>query len=298
MPGCRARLNSSSSRSPTCGPNCHSPRTSRAAGRRGSNSLRSSEGLTRLRTRRPEARALAEEGATLLVQGVSRVDCRPRELRGFALPCPHRADGRRTGPGGRRIRRQVRPAFPAGKRVAERPEPRRSVRYASRAGDHAKSGRRDTRPHRSGRGRFSPLRLGRERRGEPRVAGGVGSEGHRGGRPEVVVAPGRPGFGRLGAAVGVGHRGRRGRRTSPGGDMPSTRWPRNCVSQASRRPRSSWRVIRSGSWLKRRRRWAADCIFIGAKGHGRIERLLLGSVSATVAAQGPLLGGGGASRLI
>ena len=33
------------------------------------------------------------------------------------------------------------------------------------------------------------------------------------------------------------------------------------------------------------RRMAADCVFLGAKGHGRIERLLLGSVSATVAAR-------------
>jgi nucleotide-binding universal stress UspA family protein len=32
-------------------------------------------------------------------------------------------------------------------------------------------------------------------------------------------------------------------------------------------------------------RWAADCIFLGAKGRGRLERLLLGSVSATVAAR-------------
>ena len=32
-------------------------------------------------------------------------------------------------------------------------------------------------------------------------------------------------------------------------------------------------------------RWAIDCIFIGAKGHGRLSRFLLGSVSSTVAAR-------------
>lgn len=31
--------------------------------------------------------------------------------------------------------------------------------------------------------------------------------------------------------------------------------------------------------------WPADCIFLGAKGHSRIERLLLGSVSSSVAAR-------------
>jgi nucleotide-binding universal stress UspA family protein len=34
-------------------------------------------------------------------------------------------------------------------------------------------------------------------------------------------------------------------------------------------------------------RWAADCIFVGAKGHSRLERFLLGSVSASVAARAP-----------
>jgi len=33
------------------------------------------------------------------------------------------------------------------------------------------------------------------------------------------------------------------------------------------------------------RRWHADCIFVGAKGHSRLERFLLGSVSAAVAAR-------------
>jgi nucleotide-binding universal stress UspA family protein len=32
-------------------------------------------------------------------------------------------------------------------------------------------------------------------------------------------------------------------------------------------------------------RWNADCIFVGAKGHGRVERFLIGSVSAAVAAR-------------
>jgi len=31
--------------------------------------------------------------------------------------------------------------------------------------------------------------------------------------------------------------------------------------------------------------WGADCIFVGAKGMGRIERFLLGSVSSAVAAR-------------
>ena len=32
-------------------------------------------------------------------------------------------------------------------------------------------------------------------------------------------------------------------------------------------------------------RWGADCIFVGAKGHGRMEKILIGSVSAAVAAR-------------
>ena len=32
-------------------------------------------------------------------------------------------------------------------------------------------------------------------------------------------------------------------------------------------------------------RWNADCIFVGAKGHGRVERFLIGSVSAAMAAR-------------
>ena len=32
-------------------------------------------------------------------------------------------------------------------------------------------------------------------------------------------------------------------------------------------------------------KWGADCIFVGAKGHRRLERFLIGSVSATVAAR-------------
>jgi len=31
--------------------------------------------------------------------------------------------------------------------------------------------------------------------------------------------------------------------------------------------------------------WGADCIFVGAKGMGRIERFLIGSVSSAVAAR-------------
>ena len=31
--------------------------------------------------------------------------------------------------------------------------------------------------------------------------------------------------------------------------------------------------------------WGADCIFVGARGMGRIERFLLGSVSSAVAAR-------------
>jgi nucleotide-binding universal stress UspA family protein len=33
------------------------------------------------------------------------------------------------------------------------------------------------------------------------------------------------------------------------------------------------------------RAWNADCVFLGAKGHGRIERMIIGSVSAAVAAR-------------
>jgi nucleotide-binding universal stress UspA family protein len=31
--------------------------------------------------------------------------------------------------------------------------------------------------------------------------------------------------------------------------------------------------------------WGADCIFVGAKGHSRLDRILLGSVSMAVAAR-------------
>ena len=33
--------------------------------------------------------------------------------------------------------------------------------------------------------------------------------------------------------------------------------------------------------------WQADCVFIGARGHGRLERLLLGSVSSTIVERAP-----------
>lgn len=37
--------------------------------------------------------------------------------------------------------------------------------------------------------------------------------------------------------------------------------------------------------LSEAQQWDADCIFIGAKGHSRLDRLLIGSVSATIAAR-------------
>lgn len=37
--------------------------------------------------------------------------------------------------------------------------------------------------------------------------------------------------------------------------------------------------------VKEARRWGAECIFVGAAGHGRMERFLLGSVSAAIAAR-------------
>jgi nucleotide-binding universal stress UspA family protein len=37
--------------------------------------------------------------------------------------------------------------------------------------------------------------------------------------------------------------------------------------------------------VREAQRWGADCIFLGAKGHSRRERFLLGSVSAAVAAR-------------
>jgi nucleotide-binding universal stress UspA family protein len=39
--------------------------------------------------------------------------------------------------------------------------------------------------------------------------------------------------------------------------------------------------------VEQARTWAADCVFLGAAGHGAIERVLLGSVSAAVAARAP-----------
>jgi nucleotide-binding universal stress UspA family protein len=38
--------------------------------------------------------------------------------------------------------------------------------------------------------------------------------------------------------------------------------------------------------LREAQRWGADCIFLGAQGHSRLERFLIGSVSACVAARG------------
>jgi nucleotide-binding universal stress UspA family protein len=37
--------------------------------------------------------------------------------------------------------------------------------------------------------------------------------------------------------------------------------------------------------VKQAEQWSADCIFVGAKGHRGMERFLLGSVSASVAAR-------------
>lgn len=37
--------------------------------------------------------------------------------------------------------------------------------------------------------------------------------------------------------------------------------------------------------MEEARRWDADCIFLGARGHSRLERFLLGSISASVAAR-------------
>jgi nucleotide-binding universal stress UspA family protein len=39
--------------------------------------------------------------------------------------------------------------------------------------------------------------------------------------------------------------------------------------------------------LEQAREWPADCVFVGAKGHRRLERFLLGSVSAAVASRAP-----------
>ena len=48
-------------------------------------------------------------------------------------------------------------------------------------------------------------------------------------------------------------------------------------------------VVESGDpkrvLLDEAERWGADCIFVGAKGHSRVERFLIGSVSAAVAAR-------------
>jgi nucleotide-binding universal stress UspA family protein len=39
--------------------------------------------------------------------------------------------------------------------------------------------------------------------------------------------------------------------------------------------------------IQEAREWAADCIFVGAKGHSKLSRLMLGSVSAALAARAP-----------
>jgi nucleotide-binding universal stress UspA family protein len=39
--------------------------------------------------------------------------------------------------------------------------------------------------------------------------------------------------------------------------------------------------------LQEAQRWGADCVFLGAQGHSRLQRILVGSVSASVAARAP-----------
>ena len=52
---------------------------------------------------------------------------------------------------------------------------------------------------------------------------------------------------------------------------------------------SRWRAgggsIAKSLLLEEAERWGADCIFVGARGLNRLERLLLGSVSTAVAAR-------------
>ena len=62
-----------------------------------------------------------------------------------------------------------------------------------------------------------------------------------------------------------------------------------CSVRISRRPPADG-APRSGAVrviIREAERWSADCIFVGAKGQSAIERFLLGSVSASVAARAP-----------
>ena len=70
---------------------------------------------------------------------------------------------------------------------------------------------------------------------------------------------------------------------------------RRCANRAARRLRAagitSGVIVEESEPMRlvveQARKWAADCVFLGAKGHGGIARVLLGSVSAAVASRAP-----------
>lgn len=70
---------------------------------------------------------------------------------------------------------------------------------------------------------------------------------------------------------------------------------RRCANRAARRLRAagipSSVVVEESEPMRlvveQARKWAADCVFMGAKGHGGIARVLLGSVSTAVASRAP-----------
>jgi nucleotide-binding universal stress UspA family protein len=82
-------------------------------------------------------------------------------------------------------------------------------------------------------------------------------------------------------------------RTGAPPDASAMQWARHALDEAVKELIASGlettSAVRDGDatheLLAEASQWPADCIFLGAKGHSRLERLLLGSVSSSIAAK-------------